>query len=64
VEHDPEAERGFLRRHAEAVQEEKAEDECLLQDFHEATQDDFQRGVMCERPGEGAWGLCSVPSVL
>jgi hypothetical protein len=55
VEHDFfEAERGFLRRHAEAAQEEKAADERLLRDFHKATQDNFQRGTLCEHPGEGA----------
>jgi hypothetical protein len=54
VEYDSEAERGFLRRHTEVVEEEKAADERLLQEFHEATQHDFERGGMIyERPGEG-----------
>jgi hypothetical protein len=50
LEHNSETDRSFSRRHGEVAEEAKATDERHRQ---EATQHDFERGVMYERSGDG-----------
>ena len=50
LEYNSETERSFLARHGQVVNGEKVTDERRR---HEATQHDFERGIVYERPGDG-----------
>jgi hypothetical protein len=59
LEYNSETERSFLARHGQVLQAEKATDERRR---HEATQHDFERGIVYERPGDGDGTVTSRPA--